>query len=636
MIKQRVLNLWRIGFIVGGLVLLFFTIANMALWRSTTVVDGQANLEQRLALNEPPQTIGLNGQWEFYWNQLLTPADFEKNPKLKLDSFMKVPDSWSSKKNPKGYSDQGVATYRIMLTYPSTIEDPALRIQNVSCAYKVYVNGKFVAENGVVSDKREVMKEATKILMVDLPRGEQQVELLFQVANLNYAKGGMRQSPIFGSKQVLEREHQILTAFQLLFIGAVLIFGVYYLLLFVLQTQNKSALIFSALCFVTAFRSLIWGEVPIMLFMPNIAYSTLAFINYVTGYNVIPLMVLFIASLYPLDYKPVMLRLVLVPTILFDGLLFTSTQFMSKFTNYLYLLVLAQMIYMIVILIKAVLNRRETAPLMYMAVLVYVLAINLDILHFSGLGVFYDNNMFLMGNTAVIIVMSYTQARQQAKAHQKLFLYNQNLLEADRLKDKIMATELSFLHAQIKPHFLYNALDAIANICEKDGRKAGQLIIDLAIYLRGSLEFNHLDKITTIEKEIEFVETYFNIEQARFGDKIQLVKEIEVPLHLRLPVLILQPLVENAVRHGISKKRSGGTVHIKIEAIDNQIRIAVSDDGVGIEPQKLEMILTTDPIASGVGLLNIHHRLQRLYGTGLEIVSEEGVNTCVRLVIPIN
>jgi len=632
-IWRKISSNWRIGFVTIFIAFMFFAIGKMALWGTETVTDGKADLSGVLLnLNK---TVELNGQWEFYWNQLLTPADFCTKQPIKMDSFIKVPDSWSAKKiGAKVYLNKGVATYRLIINYPVTLKDPALRVQNIACAYKLYVNGQFAAEVGTVSDQPTKFEGGTQLLIIDLPADKQEVELVLQVANLNYAKGGVRQSPVFGSKQVLERQRMILMALQLIFIGCVLIFGVYYLLLFVLQTKNRTALIFSILCFITGLRSLIWGEVPIMLFSPDISFNTLAYINYFTGFNLIPMMVLFITSLYPSEYKKVSLGLVLFPILLFNCLLLTSAEFMSLFTNYLYILMLVQMIYMMVILIKAVLKRRENAALMYIVVCVYVLAINLDILHFSGISGFYDNNMFLCGNIAVIIAMSYAQAKQQAKTHKKLVLYNQNLLEADRLKDKIMATEISFLHAQIKPHFLYNAFDAIANVCEKDGKKAGKLIIDLAIYLRGSLEFNHLDKMTTIEKELEFVDTYFNIEQARFGEKIQLIKEIESPLDFQIPVLILQPLVENAVRHGISKIPGGGTVCIRIKETNGETCIEVKDDGAGIVEKKIEMILANERLDQGVGLLNIHHRLQMLYGRGLEIISEEGIGTCVKFVIP--
>lgn len=261
------------------------------------------------------------------------------------------------------------------------------------------------------------------------------------------------------------------------------------------------------------------------------------------------------------------------------------------------------------------------------------MAINEDILHYKALGGIDLSYAFLFGSFIVILAMSFVQAKQQASTHKKLILFNENLLEADRLKDKIMETEMSFLQAQIKPHFLYNALNAIANVCEKDEKRAGKLILDLAIYLRGSLEFNNLDKMVTLEKELEFVDTYFHIEQARFGEKIQLQKVIEIPLDYQIPILILQPLVENAVRHGISKKVGGGTVCVRMKQYEQDIQIEIEDDGVGIDPEKLHMLLSEEGINKSVGLLNIHHRLLKLYGRGLELSSGAG-RTYVKIVIP--
>ncbi len=276
----------------------------------------------------------------------------------------------------------------------------------------------------------------------------------------------------------------------------------------------------------------------------------------------------------------------------------------------------------------------DNAILMFIAISVFALTIIEDVFHHKAIGGINISYMFLYGNFAVIMAMSFVQAKLQANAHKKLILYNEKLVEADRLKDKIMATEMSFLQAQIKPHFLYNALSAIANVCEKDGKKAGKLIIDLGIYLRESLEFNHIDKMVTIEKELELISTYFNIEQARFGQKIQLIKEIEIPLDYQIPALILEPLVENAVRHGISKKQVGGRVILRIIQLQECIGIEIEDDGTGIESKKLELLLDEKRKNQSVGLINIHHRLLRLYGRGLEIKSQVGCGTCVRLVIP--
>lgn len=630
-IKNTGLN-WRIAFILLFIALMFFALGMMYTSGSGLVDNGKVDLSS-VDFNQD-ELVALNGQWEFYWNQLLTPDDFMAEQPPQMDSLMKVPGTWDDRKGTKDYPHRGVATYRLSLNYPSTLIDPALRIQNVATAYKLYVNGRLIAEVGKVSDKPSDFKDGEESLILDLPKDTQELELIFQVANLDYTSGGLRVGPIFGSKQVLERQKMILLALQLLFIGSAFIFSIYYFLLFLLQTKNKTALLFSMLCFITALRSIIWGTAPLRIFFPNVPYDVGAYINYLTGYNLIPIMILFVLSIYPSENKKRILGLVLLPSLFFDVLLLTPPKFMSSFTNYLYVLVLLQMIYILGVLIKAVLQKRDNAILMFIAIYIFILTILEDILHYKGIGGINVSYMFLYGNFSVIIAMSFVQARQQADIHKKLISYNENLVEADMLKDKIMATEMSFLQAQIKPHFLYNALNAIANICEKDGKKAGKLIVDLAIYLRGSLEFNHLDKMVTLEKELEFINTYFNIEQARFGQKIELRTELEIPLDYKLPVLILQPLVENAVRHGISKKQGGGRVRIRVMQLEEGIGIEIEDDGIGIEGEKLAFLMSEKRKDQGVGLLNIHHRLLRLYGRGLEISSEVGRGTRVRLVIP--
>jgi len=422
--------------------------------------------------------------------------------------------------------------------------------------------------------------------------------------------------------------------FQMFFIGGVLIFGIHYFFLFLLQSKNKTALIFAVFCFVTALRSLVWGETPLMILQPNASLDLRMYMNYLTGYNYVAIVILFVYSIFPFEFNKKILGLILVPSLAFDVLLLsTSPEYMTFKTNYLYILLILQMLYIMGVLMKAVLRKRDNGALMFIAICVLIWAMNEDIINFILIGNINLTYMFLFGNLAVIMAMSYVQARQQATTYKKLILYNEKLLEADKLKDKIMATEMSFLQAQIKPHFLYNALSAIANVCEKDGKAAGKLIIDLAIYLRGSLGFNNLDKMTTIDKELEFVDTYFHIEQARFGQKIQLQKEIEVLLDAQIPVLILQPLVENAVRHGISKKPGGGTVLVRMKQIAENIYMEIEDDGVGISSEELAVILSESRPDQGVGLLNIHNRLLKLYGRGLEISSVSG-RTCVRLWIP--
>jgi sensor histidine kinase YesM len=578
--------------------------------------------------------VVLSGQWEFYWDRLLTQENFMNESKLLPDSYINVPGSWHvSQLGVKSYPEHGVATYRLHITYPVTLKDPALRIQRVSSSFKLYVNGEIIKEVGKVSDQQSDFKGGYEQVIVALPNDKQELDLIIQVANFDYARGGLRESPIFASKQALENHKMTLLVLQVFFIGCVCAFGFYYLLLFILQRKNRTALLFSILCFITAFHSLMWGETPLMILFQSMTTRTGIIIVYLTSCNIIPIMILFILSIYPKDYSKRFLVILLLPNLFFNALQLTSVEFMTSMNIYFFLFELIEMIYIVGVLMKAFLRKRENSLLMLITIGVFVLSILADIFNNVGIGRINLTYMTLFGNATVIIAMSYIQAKKQANTHQKLVLYNENLIEASRLKDKVMETEMSFLQAQIKPHFLYNALNAIANVCEKDGRKASKLILDLAIYLRGSLEFNNLDKLVTVEKELEFVDTYFNIEQARFGLKIQLQKDIEVPYEYQLPVLILQPLVENAVRHGISKKPEGGVVYLRIKKINDEIHIEIEDNGVGMDDDKLNMLLLNEGGGHGVGLLNINNRLNRLFGKGLKISSELGRGTLVKLVL---
>lgn len=621
---------WRIVLILAvPALILFALIIQLSHLQTVTVNEGRADMS---AIDfENGKLAALDGQWEFYWNRLLTPEDFGHGQNLQPDSLMRVPGVWSDK---TAYPRQGFATYRLNISYPPTMEDPALRIQNVANAYKLYVNGHLMSEAGSSLKDETSFKSEDKIVIIDIPKDTRSIDLVFQVSNLNCATGGLRAAPVFGSRRVMEQQRQLIIILQMLFIGGVFLFGLHYLVLFILQPQNKASLYFSIFCLISAFRSLGWGEVPLTLLFPQVSLHLRMYLNDFTGYSYTAIVILFVRSINSSEYKKTITYLILLPSLIFDVLLpVIGPDRMTFLTNYLYVFLLLQMLYLLAMQMKAVLRKRENAILMYVAVCVFVWSITEDIVNFLYIGSVYLTCMFLFGNFAFIMAMSYIQAKQQAINYKKLISYNEKLLEADKLKDQIMATEMSFLQAQIKPHFLYNALSAIANVCEMDGKQAGKLIIDLALYLRGSLEFNNLDKMVTIEKELEFVDTYFNIEQARFGQKIQLRKEINIPLEVQIPVLILQPLVENAVRHGISKKPEGGTVVVRMTQGAETVCIEIEDNGVGISGEMLEILLNENNKTQGVGLRNIHNRLLKLYGKGLEIHSETG-HTCVRLSIP--
>ncbi|CCJ34009.1 LytS/YhcK type 5TM receptor domain-containing protein [Caloramator australicus] len=192
-------------------------------------------------------------------------------------------------------------------------------------------------------------------------------------------------------------------------------------------------------------------------------------------------------------------------------------------------------------------------------------------------------------------------------------------------------SELKALRAQVHPHFLFNALNTIASFCRLDPIKARDLILDLSNYFRGTLKS---EEFVTLNKELELIESYLNIEKARFGERIQIQYEIDEKLRdILIPQFILQPLVENAIKHGLTKKHDGGLVKIKVQDIKDKVFFEVSDTGIGIEKDRLKKVLKD---SSGIGLKNINDRLKIYYGEGatLNIFSENGAGTKVSFEVP--
>lgn len=221
----------------------------------------------------------------------------------------------------------------------------------------------------------------------------------------------------------------------------------------------------------------------------------------------------------------------------------------------------------------------------------------------------------------------------------QLLSMQSEMAELERQANLVTEARLDALHAQINPHFFFNTINTIIMYSRTNPDKTRDLLIHLAEFYRQTL--NRKGHFITLEEELECVETYLTLEKARFGNKINVIKEIDNSLlHYPIPVFSIQPLVENAIKHGISPKIGSGSVKIKASLEDNELLlVSVSDDGVGIPKDKYPHILTPGfGSGSGVGLSNVHERLMGLYGPqyGLEVNSKPDKGTIVLMKLPLN
>jgi two-component sensor histidine kinase len=223
----------------------------------------------------------------------------------------------------------------------------------------------------------------------------------------------------------------------------------------------------------------------------------------------------------------------------------------------------------------------------------------------------------LMGFACIVIAFNawvYAQETQR------------RALNEERLAARLASAELQVLKMQLQPHFLFNTLNTIYNLAPQNSRKAQTMIARLSDLLRLSLD--HVSSnMVPLQQELEFLENYLDIEKTRFEERLQIVREIDPEaLDAAIPNLLLQPLVENAIRHGIGKKASGGTIEIRAAKQNQRLRITITDDGRPPMP---------DPNSTGIGVANTRARLTQLFGQNFIFeLKPAGQGTQVAIDIP--
>ncbi len=193
-------------------------------------------------------------------------------------------------------------------------------------------------------------------------------------------------------------------------------------------------------------------------------------------------------------------------------------------------------------------------------------------------------------------------------------------------------TEMKALQAQIQPHFLFNALNTIISYCRTDALKARELLTNLSTYLRTSFKNN--DGLITIQDELNHIRNYLSIEEARFSNRLTVTYKLDDNLDFLLPPLILQPLVENSLLHGLVDKASNCRLDIHVHNKKDYYELSIIDNGVGMSEAQLQSLQTDTSTTSGIGLRNVIDRIKGIYHTDVQIISEVSSGTSVIIQLP--
>lgn len=241
----------------------------------------------------------------------------------------------------------------------------------------------------------------------------------------------------------------------------------------------------------------------------------------------------------------------------------------------------------------------------------------------------WQGGMISVCALVIIVLVSIVMIRRETKKSVQAVREAQRIeAEKQAMELRLQESQISIMLSQIQPHFLYNTLNSIYQLCETNPMRARSMVNSFSEYLRNNLSTLEATGLISFETELAHVNTYLDIEKIRFEDTLEIEYDIKC-IDFSLPVLTVQPIVENAVKHGTSKKRGGGCVKISTEEAGESYVITVSDTGCGFDPA-----VPKDDGKRHVGIENVRQRLANMCAGSLTIESKVGEGTIATIRIP--
>jgi len=568
--------------------------------------------------------VSLDGNWAFYWDELLAPGQFyAKIP----TGYYRLPSGWAKYKTLR-LPAHGCATYRLIVKTNSAEGLYGISVPNVYTEYALWVNGSLLHACGSFSQAQTVYLHPQTY---EFYKTGSELEIVLQVKNnaVIYG-GGVGQSIRLGTATLMDKEHNIWSAVDLILISICMFTGFFFLVLRFFRKSSSELIWISILCISVALRNMLSNTTLMMQVFPGLPFWLGSRLVMLTIPVIIISMLFYTHQLYKEEMPRLAFRVILLLNVLyiFTVLALSSTIYTAVFVPYL-LTVGAACVLGCYVSIKAVKRHKKESVFLLAGMVILTLGALLDSLVYMG--VIAARYMLSASLFGFIIIQIILLSKRYSEAFRHVELLSADLQLS---LDTIMNTETAYMSAQMKPHFLYNALSTIAEYCETDPHEAGNLIVSLSKYLRQTLDYDNLSGIVPLKKELELVRAYTSIERARFAN-IEVIFDVPEPLpSIQIPPLTLQPLVENAIKHGLRKKREGGHVNVAVKQQDNSMVFTVADNGVGIPDEAIKNLAVLPNGSVSIGLYNIHTRLIRLYGQGLNIKSETGAGTSVSFKIP--
>ncbi|MFH2129218.1 MAG: 7TM diverse intracellular signaling domain-containing protein [bacterium] len=386
-------------------------------------------------------SVELSGSWLFYWNQLLTEMDVSEAGSLEQTGLYQVPSTWNGYRiDGKPLGGDGFATLVLEVLIQPRDTPLAFKIQDMNTAYNLYVDHQPVASNGIVGISRDTMTPEFRPLTASFTVSGDRFRIILQISNFHHRRGGPWSAIKMGSEKKIEAEAMEKLLTNGFLIGSIFIMGLYHLFMFILRRKEFSYLYFGFFCSLIALRSLLVSERYLHIFFPGLSWEFLQKLEYLCFYLAVPIFAMFIASIFPDDFKTRALRLIQLVSVLFSlVVVFATARTFTATVNAYQVFTIASGLYLFFVLFKAYRHHREGIIIIVGGYLFLFITIINEILFVNGViqtGYTIPLGMFVfIFSQAFMLSQRYTMAFAEIE-NQKRKLIGTNIAYKEEIENR--------------------------------------------------------------------------------------------------------------------------------------------------------------------------------------------------------
>jgi two-component system sensor histidine kinase ChiS len=594
-------------------------------------------------------SVDLEGEWEFYWKELLVSEQITKKENLQKVTYLKVPDSWNNAiiDNQK-MEGRTYGTYRIkILMNPENLK---IGIRNIyiATAYKIFIDNIEILEVGEVGDSIETSKPQMRLLLNEIPI-KSEISLVVQVSNFHHYKGGLRRGIKIGLFKELLNERNKLTSIDLLLSGSLLIMGFYHLFTYLLRRDDKSNIYFGLFCFLIFLRILFAGEIFITTLFEDISYYFLIRIEYSSVYLGVPVFIMYLYTCYKKYFPTFIVITYLFVTfpfiiLLFFGDIYYLTKSLVIFSYILIFTIVLSLMFLVYLITK----REYAAMYLLTSGLIFGISIINDVLHNHNIinttyTAPYGFFVIIFAQSMLISVRFTTALRESERDRDYLASKEKDLIISKMEVEKLSRTKddfLSNLSHEIKTPLSY--VYAYSELLKESNHDPNNKYYSNEIYQNAKKlneYINDLILITEIESNItlnrkevnikDMVESIINNNQiVKIKKNIEIYNNIRSNEFLFVDPILFEKALSNIIKNSIIYNKVNGKVIININNKKEYVTLTISDTGIGIKTDYFSKIfekfyrINPDYEYEGVGIgLYISEKIIQFHNGSINLVS---------------